>query len=129
MRNNAIAVGKDGTLKGYTADGQLVTPDGVREIDPAEIAFLFAYDPEGLDIVTPPAEDGITFPAVEMGSRGMTVLLVQTALKARGCYDGKIDGDFGVLTHGGLRRFMQRENIPGDTAATEEVLKKLFAED
>ena len=44
-------------------------------------------------------------------------------------YGGKIDGDFGVLTHGGLRRFMQRENIPGETVATGDVLKKLFSED
>lgn len=127
MKDNDIIITGTGAL-GIVKDGEIVTPDG-DHLDPAAAEFalrMLPEDPDTLEIEQPAS--GIVFPETQIGSKGLTVVLLQTALKCRGFDPGTIDGDFGTQTHRALHDYMKAEGIPGDTVATMSVYKKLFEE-
>lgn len=132
MKNNDIIVTATGAI-GIYRDGEIRTPDG----DPlgdgaAEFALrMIPGDPDVLDVSFPAGDqtEGIIFPETRVGSKGLTVVLLQQALSCRGFYQGKIDGDFGEKTHKALYNFRRSAGLYGETVADMEVYKKLFSEE
>lgn len=124
-KENDFVVMPDGRAGIY--NGEVIKLANGEEVPAEEAAFILRYDPEGVT-VTETAPDGITFPEVSVGDRGLVVCLIQQALKCR-AYPCDVDGVFGPQTHAALREFMRDNNLTGDTVATAEVYKKLFADD
>ena len=128
IQQNDFVLDNSGRVLGYVSGEEIITPEGSEPLDPGRVSFLLRFSPDGGTVIDKPEETGIVFPETEYGSTGLTVVLLQTALKCRGYYTGAIDGDFGHMTHGALYRFMTDEAIEGDTVATMEVYQKLFEE-
>ena len=128
IKDNDFVLDKSGRVLGYVFRDEILTPEGSEPLDPDRVSFLLRFSPDGGTIIDKVEESGVVFPETEYGSTGLTVVLLQTALKCRGYYTGAIDGDFGHMTHGALYRFMTDEGISGDTVATNEVYQKLFEE-
>lgn len=129
MKNNDIIITATGAV-GIYFDGKITTPDG----DPLENgceAFalrMIPGDPDTAEMHFGSDPEGVTFPDTRVGSKGLTVVLLQQALACRGYYLGKIDGDFGSRTHAALYNYRKDEGISGDTVADMTVYKKLFTE-
>lgn len=49
----------------------------------------------------------VRFNPCKIGDKGTNVLLVQEILKARGLYDGDLDGDFGTITDDAVREYQR----------------------
>ena len=124
-KENDFVVMPDGRAGIY--NGEVIKLANGEEVPAEEAAFILRYDPEGVT-VTETNPDGITFPEVSVGDRGLIVCLIQQALKCR-AYPCEVDGVFGPKTHAALRDFMRDNYLTGDTVATAEVYKKLFADD
>ena len=127
MKDNDIIVTGTGAV-GIVHDGEIITPTGDC-LDPSAAEFalrMLPEDPDTLEIEQPAS--GIVFPETQIGSKGLTVVLLQTALKCRGYDPGTIDGDFGNKTHQALYDFKKAEGIPGETVADNTVYQKLFLE-
>lgn len=122
---NDFVVMPDGRAGIY--NGEVIRLANGEEVPAEEAAFILRYDPEGVTI-TETNPEGITFPEVSVGDRGLVVCLIQQALKCR-AYSCEVDGVFGPQTHAALREFMRDNYLSGDTVATSEVYKKLFADD
>ena len=116
---------------GIYADGQITTPEG-DPLEESAAAFALRMIPGDPDVTemhfgeTEP--EGIIFPETRVGSKGLTVVLLQQALACRGYYKGKIDGDFGDKTHNALYQFRRASGMFGETVADMPVYKKLFSE-
>lgn len=94
-----------------------------------EISFLIRYTDTGAEIVTDQSDTVPEWlPELEIKSRGLMVLLAQTALKCKGYYHGKLDGDFGKLTYDAVRQFKADNYLAGDTIIDKETYKYLFKE-
>lgn len=130
MKDNDIIVTATGAIGIYT-DGQITTPDG-DPLEESAAAFALRMIPGDPDVTemhfgeTEP--EGIVFPDTSVGSKGLTVVLLQQALACRGYYQGKIDGDFGNQTHNALYQFRRASGMFGETVADMTVYKKLFSE-
>lgn len=122
---NDFVVMADGRAGIY--DGKVIRLANGEEVPAEEASFILRYDPEGITIQDTDPE-GITFPEMSVGSCGLVVCLIQQALKCR-AYPCDVDGVFGPKTHAALREFMRDNYLTGDTVATAEVYKKLFADD
>lgn len=129
MKNNDIIVTATGAI-GIYFDGKITTPDG----DPLENgceAFalrMIPGDPDTAEMHFGSDPEGVTFPETRVGSKGLTVVLLQTALKIKGYDPGNIDGDFGNRTHNALYRYRKESGLEGETVADMTVYKKLFTE-
>lgn len=124
-KENDFVVMADGRAGIY--DGKVIRLANGEEVPTEEASFILRYDPEGITIQDTGPE-GITFPEMSVGSCGLVVCLIQQALKCR-AYPCEVDGVFGPKTHAALREFMRDNYLTGDTVATAEVYKKLFADD
>lgn len=130
MKDNDIIVTATGAI-GIYADGQITTPEG-DPLEESAAAFALRMIPGDPDVTemhfgeTEP--EGIIFPETRVGSKGLTVVLLQQALVCRGYYKGKIDGDFGDKTHNALYQFRRASGMFGETVADMTVYKKLFSE-
>ena len=129
LKDNDFLLDRSGRVLGYVRDDKLITPEGEEPVDIPACAFLLRYHADGGTVIDEPTETGCIFPETEIGSTGLTVVLLQTALKCRGYYAGAIDGDFGQRTHAALHDFRSDNGFTGDTIATQEVYEALFAED
>ena len=130
MRDNDIIITATGAI-GIYADGRITTPEG-DPLEESAAAFALRMIPGDPDVTemhfgeTEP--EGIIFPDTSVGSKGLTVVLLQQALACRGYYQGKIDGDFRELTHKALYQFRKDIGMTGETIADMAVYKKLFIE-
>lgn len=130
MKDNDIIVTATGAI-GIYSDGQITTPEG-DPLEESAAAFALRMIPGDPDVTemhfgeTEP--EGIIFPETRVGSKGLTVVLLQQALACRGYYKGKIDGDFGDKTHNALYQFRRASGMFGETVADMPVYKKLFSE-
>ena len=61
-----------------------------------------------------PMDCGLDLPELTVGSKGVEVYLLQSALTLRGCPCGKLDGDFGPVTAAAVNRFKQNRLLPTD---------------
>ena len=130
MKNNDIIITHTGAV-GIYFDGKITTPDG----DPLEHgceAFalrMLPGDPDTAEM-SYDLDSGfrIVFPETRAGSKGLTVALLQTALKCRGFYQATIDGDFRDKTHKALYAYRKSIGLDGETVADMNVYKKLFSE-
>lgn len=130
MKNNDIIITATGAI-GIYQDGKITTPEGdPLEESAAEFALrMIPGDPDVTEMhFGETASDGIVFPETRVGSKGLTVCLLQQALKCRGFDPGMIDGDFGNQTHKALYDFRRSSGMFGETVADMEVYQKLFTE-
>lgn len=129
MKNNDIIITQTGAV-GIYFDGKITTPDG----DPLEHgceAFalrMLPGDPDTAEMLYDLPASEIVFPETRAGSKGLTVALLQTALKCRGFYHAAIDGDFRDKTHAALYAYRKSIGLDGETVADMNVYKKLFSE-
>lgn len=61
----------------------------------------------------------------QMGSMGEEVSAVQSALKDRGYYDGKVDGIYGTITKNAVTKFQKDNGLKTDGIAGKQTLKAL----
>lgn len=61
-----------------------------------------------------PMDGALDLPELTVGSKGVEVYLLQSALTLRGCPCGKLDGDFGPITAAAVNRFKQNRLLPID---------------
>ena len=61
----------------------------------------------------------------QMGSMGEEVSAVQSALKGRGYYDGKVDGIYGTVTKNAVTKFQKDNGLKTDGIAGKQTLKAL----
>ena len=61
----------------------------------------------------------------QMGSMGEEVSAVQSALKGRGYYDGKVDGIYGTITKNAVTKFQKDNGLKTDGIAGKQTLKAL----
>ncbi|MBQ1962377.1 MAG: spore cortex-lytic enzyme [Clostridia bacterium] len=61
----------------------------------------------------------------QMGSMGEEVSAVQSALKDRGYYDGKVDGIYGTVTKNAVTKFQKDNGLKTDGIAGKQTLKAL----
>ena len=130
MKNNDIVITHTGAV-GIFFDGKITTPDG-DPLEPGCEAFALRMLPGDPDTAEMSYDmdtgSGIVFPETRAGSKGLTVALLQQALKCRGFNPGNIDGDFGNQTHAALYAFRRSCGMTGETVADMAVYKKLFEE-
>lgn len=130
MKNNDIVITHTGAV-GIFFDGKITTPDG-DPLEPGCEAFalrMLPGDPDTAEMsYDMDSGSGIVFPETRAGSKGLTVALLQQALKCRGFDPGPIDGDFGTKTHSALYAFRRSCGMDGETVADMPVYKKLFEE-
>lgn len=63
---------------------------------------------------------------LKKGSRGENVKTLQTALKDRGFYSGKIDGIYGKKTVSAVKSFQRKNGLKADGVAGPKTLGKLY---
>ncbi len=68
-----------------------------------------------------------TLPTLLPGSQGATVTQAQQLLKAKGYYQGRIDGDFGAGTRDAVAAFQRANGLTVDGKVGEQTWKKLQA--
>lgn len=119
-----MTVAKDGTT-GMVVDGSIFWADGLARTD-NDIQFIIRYTEQGAELMG--YNDEAILPDLEIGARGLAVVLAQTALQCKGYYKGKIDGDFGKQTYDAVRRFREDNYLLGDTVVDQECYKFLFKE-
>ena len=124
LQNGDMVIAHDGT-SGLTVDGDVFWTDG-KARDNSEISFAVRYTETGAVITG--EETSVLFPELEIGAKGLAVVLAQTALKCKGYYSGKIDGDFGQQTYEAVRKFRQDNYLQGDTIVDDMCYKFLFKE-
>lgn len=61
----------------------------------------------------------------QMGSMGEEVSAVQSALKDKGYYDGKVDGIYGTVTKNAVTKFQKDNGLKTDGIAGKQTLKAL----
>ena len=122
--NGDMAVAKDGTT-GMVVDEQIFWCDG-KARDDSEIQFIIRYTEQGAELMG--YNEEAILPDLEIGSRGLAVVLAQTALQCKGYYKGIIDGDFGKQTYDAVRRFREDNYLSGDTVVNHECYTYLFKE-
>ena len=61
----------------------------------------------------------------QMGSMGEEVSAVQSALKDKGYYDGKVDGIYGTITKNAVTKFQKDNGLKTDGIAGKQTLKAL----
>lgn len=124
FKNGDMAIAKDGA-SGLVVDGSIFWADGQARED-TEVDFLIRYTQTGAEIVN--TQTPVNFPVLEIGSKGLAVVLVQTALKCKGYYKDKIDGDFWEETYKAVKRFRDDNYLTGDTVVDEQCYQYLFKE-
>ena len=128
MKKNDFCILKNGDCGYYDGEDTIITSIG-EEYPLSEVQFALRYADNVAAVEEQSGSgDGVVFPVTETGSRGLTVVLLQTALKCRGYYDGKIDGDFGLQTYNSLHRYRDDNGLDGETVADAEVYQLLFAD-
>ncbi|PZO36458.1 MAG: hypothetical protein DCF19_21345 [Pseudanabaena frigida] len=75
-------------------------------------------------VSTPPV---IVLPTLLPGSKGSAVAQAQQLLKAKGYYQGRIDGDFGMGTRDAVATFQRANGLAVDGKVGEQTWKKLQA--
>ena len=65
------------------------------------------------------------FALSKMGSRGSEVTKIQTVLKEKGFYTGKIDGIYGINTKNAVTRFQRSRGLTADGIAGKNTLAAL----
>lgn len=126
FKNGDIAIAQNGDRGIYIEDSFMWAGSDHPADD---IAFLIRYTDTGAEIhadQTDPVPDFL--PELEFGSKGLMVLLAQTALKCKGYYKGILDGDFRKKTYDALRQFREDNYLTGDTIIDKETYKYLFKE-
>ncbi len=68
-----------------------------------------------------------TLPTLLLGSKGAAVTQAQQLLKAKGYYQGRIDGDFGMGTRDAIAAFQRANGLTVDGKVGEQTWKKLQA--
>ena len=63
---------------------------------------------------------------MKKGSRGSDVKTLQTALKDKGFYNGKIDGIYGKKTVSAVKAFQRKNGLKADGVAGPKTLGKLY---
>lgn len=124
LKNGDMAIAKDGA-SGLVVDGSIFWADGQAR-EESEVDFLIRYTQTGAEIVN--TQTPVNFPVLEIGSKGLAVVLVQTALKCKGYYKAKIDGDFWEETYKAVKRFRDDNYLTGDTVVDEQCYQYLFKE-
>lgn len=124
FKNGDMAIAKDGA-SGLVVDGSIFWADGQAR-EESEVDFLIRYTQIGAEIVN--TQTPVNFPVLEIGSKGLAVVLVQTALKCKGYYKAKIDGDFWEETYKAVKRFRDDNYLTGDTVVDEQCYQYLFKE-
>ena len=66
-------------------------------------------------------------PTLLLGSKGAAVTQAQQLLKAKGYYQGRIDGDFGMVTRDAIAAFQRANGLTVDGKVGEQTWKKLQA--
>lgn len=125
-KNGDIAIASNGD-RGIFIDDSFLWAGSQHTDD--EISFLIRYTDTGAEISadqSEPVPDWL--PELEINSRGLMVLLAQTALKCKGYYHGNLDGDFGKMTYDAVRKFREDNYLAGDTIIDKETYKYLFKE-
>ena len=116
-------------ITGLVVDGSVFWTDGQPHSDD-EITFLMRYTETGAELIgdqnTP--DTRVYFPDCEIGAKGLTVLLAQTALKCKGYYRGNLDGDFGKMTYDAVRKFREDNYLTGDSILDTQTYNYLFKE-
>lgn len=126
FQNGDIAIAVNGDRGIFVVDSFLWA--GSQHPDD-EISFLIRYtDTETIIHAdqTDPVPDFL--PDLEIGNKGLMVLLAQTALRCKGYYKGNLDGDFGKKTYDAVRQFREDNYMTGDTIIDKETYKFLFKE-
>lgn len=126
FKNGDMAIAKDGA-SGLVVDGSIFWADGQAR-EETEVDFLIRYTQTGAEIVNSQFCTPVNFPVLEIGSKGLAVVLVQTALKCKGYYKAKIDGDFWEETYKAVKRFRDDNYLTGDTVVDEQCYQYLFKE-
>lgn len=125
-KNGDIAIASNGDRGIFIDDSFLWA--GSQHTD-EEISFLIRYTDTGAEIVSDTDNTVPDFlPDLEITSRGLMVLLAQTALKCKGYYYGNLDGDFGKKTYDAVKRFREDNYLTGDTIIDKETYRYLFKE-
>ena len=126
FQNGDIAIAVNGD-RGIFCDDSFLWAGSQHPDD--EIAFLIRYTETDAEIhsnQTDPVPDFL--PDLEIGNKGLMVLLAQTALRCKGYYKGNLDGDFGKKTYDAVRQFREDNYLTGDTIIDKETYKYLFKE-
>lgn len=124
LSNGDIVIASNGD-RGIVAENDILW---ASEYHPKEdIAFCIRYTETDAEIEEYKKPDFL--PTLEIGSRGLMVVLVQTALQCKGYYKNcKVDGDFGNKTFEAVREFRKDNYLSGDTVVDYETYKCLFKE-
>ena len=69
----------------------------------------------------------VALPTLLIGSQGASVAQAQQLLKAKGYYDGSIDGDFGIKTRDAIAAFQRANGLTVDGKVGEKTWQKLQA--
>lgn len=122
LNNGDIVIAVNGD-RGIVAENDILWASAPHTEE--EISFCIRYTEISAEI----EENKKDFlPDLEIGSRGLAVLLAQTALKCKNYYKGKLDGDFGQKTYEAVREFRKDNYLSGDTVIDTETYKYLFKE-
>lgn len=126
-KNGDMVVAANGET-GLVVDGSVFWTGDPHGDD--EISFIVRYTEQGAELLgdqqTP--DTPVYFPVCEIGAKGLTVLLAQTALKCKGYYHGNLDGDFGKMTYEAVRKFREDNYLQGDSVLDDDCYKFLFRE-
>ena len=126
-KNGDMVVASNGET-GLVVDGSVFWTGDPHDDD--EISFIVRYTEQGAELLgdqTTP-DTPVYFPVCEIGAKGLTVLLAQTALKCKGYYLGNLDGDFGKMTYDAVRKFREDNYLQGDSVLDDDCYKFLFRE-
>lgn len=126
IQNGDMIIARDG-VSGLVVDGSIFWADG-QPRDDSQMEFAIRYTDTGAIIAEDKTATPVDFPDLEIGSHGLAVVLAQTALKCKGYYKGKIDGDFGKQTYDAVRKFRTDNYLSGETIIDHECYKYLFKE-
>lgn len=125
LRNGDIVIASNGD-RGIVTENDILWASPYHEIE--DIEFAIRYTETTTEIISENAETEDYFPEQEIGSKGLTVLLAQTALKCKGYYTGNLDGDFRNKTFNAVRKFREDNYLSGDSIMDKQFYKFLFKE-
>jgi peptidoglycan hydrolase-like protein with peptidoglycan-binding domain len=90
------------------------------------IDFLTSNKPSSTPSSIPTGPINAPKKALQQGDLHYDVARVQRALKAKGMYSGKIDGDFGPKTRAAVEKFQKTVSLPQDGVVGKETFRALI---
>lgn len=100
----------------------IVFPVGSEEMPAEKFSFeTFPADTSGL-IALPKSDPVLLMATAKFGDDTYAVRILQSTLKSLGFFEGSVTGQYGPVTQGAVKLFLDEYNLPGDGSSVDRAV-------